>query len=193
MYFELPIIGILKVVWLLIEWEIHEGGVLHHSSPLPLKGSDIPPWRPTASLLLSLHNLVAPVTAQLIHESLRSSYPITSFGRQFWYTCYIVVLHKKMSPFSHFLASSKVKHEKQSNKQYSIKINNSSSLCHYLQFHSHEYVKPHFKVQCNIIQEEWSDPAYWACVRGYHRPNIGTKPDSSIVLQSCCTREAQTH
>lgn len=83
------------MLWLLIELEIHEGGVLHHSSPPPLKGSDISPWRPTACLLLSVHNLMAAVTAQLIHDSPLSSSPITSFRRQFWYTCNNAVLHNE--------------------------------------------------------------------------------------------------
>lgn len=96
MYFTLPIIEILKVVWL-FERELHEGGVLHHSSPLPLKGSDISPWRPTASPLLSVHNLMAAVTAQLtqrlIAHSAASQLPL--FGDNFDI--------RVLSPFSLFL------------------------------------------------------------------------------------------
>lgn len=68
------------MVWLLIEWEIHVGGVLHHSSPPSTKRLwHISPEAPTASPLLSVHNLMVAVTAQLIHDGPLSSIPITSF------------------------------------------------------------------------------------------------------------------
>lgn len=82
-YFTLTIIEILKVAWL-IEWEIHVGGVLHHSSPPSTKRLwHISLEAPAASPLLSVHNLMAAVTAQLIHDGPLSSIPITSFSDSF--------------------------------------------------------------------------------------------------------------
>lgn len=82
-YFTLTIIEILKVAWL-IEWEIHVGGVLHHSSPPSTKRLwHISLEAPAASPLLSVHKLMAAVTAQLIHDGPLSSIPITSFSDSF--------------------------------------------------------------------------------------------------------------
>lgn len=68
------------MVWL-IEWEIHVGGVLHHSSPPSTKRLwHISPEAAAASPLLSVHNLMAAVTAQLIHDDSLSSIAITSFS-----------------------------------------------------------------------------------------------------------------
>lgn len=102
-YFTLPIIEILKVVWLLIEWEIHVGGVLHHSSPPSTKRLwHISLEAPTASPLLSVHNLMAAVTAQLIHDGPLSSIPITSFSE----TLLIYMLDCSLTRCCHFLPSS---------------------------------------------------------------------------------------
>lgn len=100
MYFTLTIIEILKVVWL-IEWEIHVGGVLHHSSPPCTKRLwHISPEAPAASPLLSVHNLMAAVTAQLIHDGPLSSIPITSFSDSF--DIHVRLYSYAPSPFSPF-------------------------------------------------------------------------------------------